>query len=41
VINDELYSRDLPDGRTVSVVSLTYGRARICLGHGSFYDDGY
>jgi hypothetical protein len=35
----ELYLRELPDGRTVSVIPLTYGRARVTIGSGLTYDD--
>lgn len=37
------YERDLPDGRTITVDPLTYGRARINIGptNTQFYDDGY
>jgi len=35
--------RDFPDGRTVEVIPLTYGRARIVIGptDGMTYSDGW
>jgi len=36
--------RVLPDGRTLFVVPLTYGRARLCIGNKYFpasFDDTY
>lgn len=41
----ELYTRELDDGREISVLPMTFGKARICIGpapaisHG--YDDGW
>jgi hypothetical protein len=37
---DVLASRDLGDGRVIEVVSLTYGRSRLCVGQRGtpFYD---
>lgn len=40
----ELCAKDLPDGRRVSVIQLTYGRGRVCVsppGEPLFYSDGY
>lgn len=37
-----LARRDLEDGRTVMVIPLTYGRARITIGVGEMtYDDAW
>ena len=41
-----LPTRTLPDGRTLEVIPLTYGRGRLCLTirpeHvGRFYDDAW
>lgn len=34
--------RELPDGRLLCVVPLTFGRARLTVGRGlDFYDDGW
>ncbi len=30
-MEDEIASRDLPDGRRAYIIHLTYGRARICI----------
>jgi hypothetical protein len=37
------YARDLGDGREATIVPLTFGRARICIGPkgGPTYDDGW
>lgn len=40
-IPDEYYRRELPDGRYVDVVPLTFGRARINLGRGQIYESGW
>lgn len=39
----ELYVRDLGDGRAISVIPLTYDRARITIGPDNLYtyDDGW
>ena len=40
--NEYLYTKTLDDGRLVTVVPLTYGRARITIGHDYYtYDDGW
>jgi hypothetical protein len=41
VIGDVLYHRDLPDGRAIEVLPLTFGRARLSIGpaDSGFYDD--
>lgn len=31
----------LDDGREITVVPLTFGRARLTIGSGMFYDDGW
>jgi hypothetical protein len=37
-----LASRLLPDGRTLAVIPLTYGRARLTVGRGELtYDDAW
>lgn len=43
MIPDIFYERDLPDGRTLYVVPLTFGRARITIGPtgSQFLDDGF
>lgn len=35
------FTRDLPGGRTIDVVPLTFGRARLCIGPTGemFYDN--
>jgi hypothetical protein len=39
---DMLYRRQLPDGRWLEVIPLTYGRARITIGDGKvFIDDNW
>lgn len=42
-MGDYLYARDLGTGRSIWVVPLTYGRARIHVGptDSLFYDDGW
>ena len=37
----EGWKKVLADGRIVEVVALTYGRARIVLGDGRLYDNGW
>lgn len=36
-----IVERMLADGRTISVIPLTFGRARITIGHYPFLDDGW
>lgn len=39
---DYLFRRDLPDGRSLFVLPLTFGRARLVVGRGeTVYDDGW
>jgi hypothetical protein len=40
---DSYFKRQLPDGRTIEVVPLTFGRARIYIGptNEQWYDDGW
>ena len=38
---ESLLVKDLPDGRRLEVVPLTYGRARIIIGDGYFVDDSW
>lgn len=40
-MTDYLYQRPLPDGRDISVIHLSFGRARIIIGPYPFIDDGY
>lgn len=36
------WTRTLPDGRTISLIPLTFGRARLVIGRGTeTYDDGW
>jgi len=37
----EYYHRDLSGGRYVAVIPLTFGRARLIVGKGMTYDDGW
>ena len=38
---NELYSKAISDGRTVTVVPLMFGRARIHIGRELDYDDAW
>jgi hypothetical protein len=37
------YLRILPDGREVTVLAMTFGKARLCIGEAGapYYEDGY
>jgi hypothetical protein len=41
VINFTELAKTLSNGRIVSVIPLTFGRARVCIGDGTGYDDGW
>jgi hypothetical protein len=37
-----LFTKTLPDGRIITVVPLTFGRARLCIGFDEdTYEDGW
>jgi len=40
---DEIHHKNLPNGRTITVWPLTYGRARLVIGQtdAPWYDDGW